>query len=86
MTVTAADVKKAVDERAKCPGIDQYISESLLPSFLTSNGQRVTVDERVVTRRWHRDNFIKSMVDRGFKIEYKAADRPAEYPYFEIGL
>lgn len=86
MTVTAADVKKAVDERAKCPGIDEWIVESLMPSFIHSNGANIEIDERVVTRRWHRDNFIKSMVDRGFKIEYKAADRPAEYPYFEIGL
>lgn len=86
MTVTAADVKKAVEERAKCAGLDEWIVESLMPRFINSNGATVEIDERVATRRWHKDNFIKSMVDRGFKIEYKAADRPAEYPYYIIGL
>lgn len=86
MTVTAADVKKAVEERAKCPGIDEWIVESLMPSFINRNGANVQIDERVVARRWHKDNFLKSMNVRGFKVEYKAEDRPAEYPYFDIGL
>lgn len=86
MTVTAADIRKAIEENAKCAGIDQWIAETLMPTFITKNGGDIDIDVRAVTKRWHKDNFIKAMQDRGFKIEYKADNRPAEYPYYRISL
>lgn len=85
MTVTAADVKKAIEANAKCIGVDEWILEILKPALIHSNGVSVTIDQRVV-KRWHKDNFMNAMRERGFKITYIVGNRPAEYPYFDIGL
>lgn len=86
MTVTAADIRKKLQETAQCHGIDTWIDEVLTPSFLNTNGTPVTVGAAAIHRTWHKDNFMKAMSTRGFDITYRAAQTPAQDSYYEIGV
>ena len=80
----AIDMYTLIQESQACEGLEEWLTDYLLPRMRSSSELRVNVPYNSVT--WDRASFIRDMQNLGYTIDYDCDDRPCALPFYTISL